>query len=129
MTWKIEHNEDEKIVRVTAAGDISTEDAFAQAREGIDLILRHGLKGVFADYSAANLLMPISDISRLPEFFDSLALPRETKLAVVLPGNPATMNKYTFFDDVATDRGYVVGLFWEPSQAMAWLKKRPRTGA
>lgn len=126
MTWNIEHNDGEDILRVTASGDITTEDVFAQTREGIELILRRGLSGVFADYSAANLLMPISDISRMPEMFDSLAMPRETKMAVVLPGNPTTMNKYTFFDDVATNRGYTVGLFWEPSQAMAWLAKRPR---
>lgn len=126
MSWKIEHNEGEDILRIAASGDITTEDVFAQTREGIELILRRGLTGVFADYSAVNLQMPISDISRMPEMFDSLALPRETKMAVVLPGDPSTMNKYTFFDEIATNRGFIVGLFWEPSQAMAWLMKRPR---
>ena len=126
MSWKIEHNEGEGIARLTASGDITTEDVFAQTREGIELVLRRGLTGAFIDYSDANLLMPISDIARMPEMFDSLALPRETKMAVVLPGDPETMNKYTFFDYVATKRGYVVGIFWEPSQAMAWLRKAPR---
>ena len=123
MSWKIEHHDTERFIRVTAAGGISTPDAFAQVAEGVELVLRHQLTGALVDYSAVNLEMPIADISRIPDMFEAHGLPRMAKIAVVLPPDPATMGKYTYFDDVATSRGYRVGLFWEPTQALAWLRK------
>lgn len=127
MGWKIEHLETEDIVRVTATGSITAEDAWAQVEEGIELILRRQAVGALIDYSGAILEMELVEIFKLPELFEIHALPRKTKIAVTLPSDPANMHKYTFFDDVATNRGYIVKLFWEPREAQAWLRgKQPR---
>jgi len=126
MSWKIEHQAAENIVRVTAVGVVTTEDAFAQTTEGVQLIVNMKASGVLADYSGAILEMPVTDIYKLPDMFDAGGLPHWTKIAIVLPADPPNMHKYTFFDDTATNRGFQVKLYWEHSQALAWLVKGRR---
>ena len=121
MSWELEYREVGNLVRVVASGSISTEDALAQVAAGVKLIREHQSGGALVDYSKAVLEMPIVDIYKLPDLFDALALPRSTRIAIVLPPDPKNMHKYTFFDDTANNRGYMVKLHWEPSQAMAWL--------
>lgn len=121
MAWTTTRDESGRLLLVTGEGRVSAEEAFAQVAEGIEIILREDIKGAMIDYSAVILEMPITDIYKMPELFEAQGLPRKTRIAVVLPGDPANMHKYTFFDDVATNRGYIVKLFWETSAALAWL--------
>jgi hypothetical protein len=124
MSWTIEPSNAApvaRIVRIEASGSVSTEEALAQAVESITLIKQQEAVGALVDYSKAILEMPLDEIDKLPDLFDTMGLPRGTKIAIVLPADPVNMHKYTFFDDVATNRGYQVKLYWEPSQAMAWL--------
>ena len=121
MGWRIEHQAFENLVRVTADGAVTTEDVLAQVMQGIVLIKRHEATGALVDYSGAILEMPIDEIGKLPDLFESQQLPLNTRIAVALPADPVNMHKYTFFDDVATNRGYLVKLFWEPSRAMQWV--------
>lgn len=121
MSWELEHSDAEKLVRITASGSVSTDEVLAQATASIKLIKEHQSVGALVDYSKVVLEMPIVEIYKLPDLFDVLALPRATKIAIVLPPDPKNMHKYTFFDDTANNRGYMVKLYWEPTQAMAWL--------
>jgi hypothetical protein len=124
MSWKVEHLSAENIVRVSAEGSISAEDAFAQVTEGVALILSMQAPSALIDYSGA--------ILEMPDLFDAAGLPHRTKIAIVLPADPQNMHKYTFFDDTATNRGFQVKLYWEHGQALAWLvkgrRRRRRTG-
>ena len=122
MGWKIAHLETENIVRITAIGSITAEDAEPQVEQGVALIMQHQVGGVLADYSEAVLEMEITDILKVPELFEVHGLPRKTKIAVTLPSDPKNMHKYTFFDDLVTNRGYIVKLFWQPGEAQAWLR-------
>jgi len=121
VAWKIKPPEVDRYLHLIADGPITTQDVAAQVDQGIALVLSHGLPGAMIDYANAVLEMPIVDIYKLPDWFEARALPRGTRIAVVLPGDPANIHKYTFFDDVATNRGYQVRLFWEISSAQDWL--------
>lgn len=130
MSWRIEHSEPERFLRVTAAGPVFTDDAFEQVRLGVERIVRDQLPGALVDYSAAVLEMPIVDIFKMPDMFDALQLPHRTKIAILLPSDPVNMHKYTFFDNTANNRGFQVRLFWEPSAALGWLAEAiPRQGS
>ncbi|MGE5624845.1 MAG: hypothetical protein ACM3ZT_04780 [Bacillota bacterium] len=133
MSWNIEHSKSENLLRVTATGPVSTEDVHAQAMQSIDIIKREQLPGAVIDYSKAILEMPVVEIFKMPDMFDDLGLPRQTRMAVLLPSDPVNMHKYTFFDDTATNRGYLVKLFWEQSHALNWakgivIKRGPKRG-
>ena len=129
MSWKVEHLAKENIVHVLAEGSISTVDVFGQVAEGIALILEKAAPGAWINYSGAILEMPLIEIYRMPELFEAQGLPRATKMAITLPSDSENMHKYTFFDDVATNRGYIVRLFWEQGQAMKWLlREKPERG-
>ena len=121
MSWELEYREADNLVLATASGSVSTEDAQAQIAAGVKLIRERQAGGALVDYSKVVLEMPIADIYKLPDLFDALALPRSTRIAILLPPDPINMHKYTFFDDTANNRGYIVRLHWERSQAMAWL--------
>ena len=122
MSWHIEHSKRDKLLLVTATGPVSTEDVQAQATQGIEIIKREQLQAVLADYSSAVLEMPIMEIYKMPDMFETLGLPKQTRMAILLPSDPVNMHKYTFFDDTATNRGYQVKLFWEESHAIDWAK-------
>jgi len=64
------------------------------------------------------------DIYKLPDLFEAMGLPRQTKIAIVLPADPENMHKYTFFDDVATNRGYQVKLHWDTTNALLWIARQ-----
>jgi len=121
MSWELEYSDAENIVRGIVSGNITTGEVLEQAMAGVRLIKERQAGGALVDYSKAVLEMPVFEIFKLPDLLDSLALPRRTKIAIVLPPDPVNMHKFTFFDDVANNRGYKVKLHWEPSQAMAWL--------
>ena len=121
MSWRMEHSESERILRITASGPVSSDDAFQQVKEATERIVREDLTGALVDYTGAVLEMPIVDIVKVPDMFDALSLPHQTRIAVVLPPDPANIHKYTFFDDAASNRGFQVRLFWEPTAALGWL--------
>ena len=121
MAWKIEHQRFENILRLTADGPMYSTDVLAQVTEGISLIRQHGISGALVDYSGAVLEMPAEEVVLIPDLLDHLAAPKSTRVAIALPSDPVNMHKYTLFDDVATARGYLVKLFWEPSRAMHWV--------
>jgi len=123
MAWRIDYTAIENLARITCEGPVTTDEVFAQAKEAVELILRTSASGAMVDYSKAILEMPIAGIYKLPDLFDAMGLPRQTKIAIVLPADPANMHKYTFFDDVANSRGYLVQLYWDTTHAMAWLAK------
>lgn len=122
MGWNLSHSKAENLLRITASGPVTTEDVLAQATQGIEIVKREQLPAVIADYSGAILEMPIFEIFKLPDLFETLELPRHTRMAILLPSDPVNMHKYTFFDDTATNRGYLVRLFWEQSHAMDWAQ-------
>ena len=121
MGWKIEHQRFENMVRLTAEGAISSADVLSQVMQGVALIRQHGIPAALVDYSGAVLEMPADEIALLPDLLDELGAPKSTRVAIALPSDPVNMHKYTLFDDVATQRGYLVKLFWEPSRAMQWV--------
>ena len=125
MGWQIKPLDAEGFLHVIADGAVATDDVALQVRQGIAYIVEHGLKGAMIDYSQALLQMSVVDIYRMPDWFDEQALPHGTRIAVVLPADPVNMHKYTFFDDVATNRGYLVHLFWESTRARDWLLGGP----
>ena len=121
MSWRIEHSEPDDFLRITASGPVSTDEAFQQVKASVERIVREDLAGALVDYTGAVLEMPIGDILMIPDMFDALRLPHQTRIAVVLPPDPVNMHKYTFFDDAATNRGFQVRLFWESTAAFGWL--------
>ena len=122
MGWRVEPLGAEGYLHVIADGAISTEEVMLQVQQGIAQIVARALPGALIDYSDAILEMSVVDIYKMPDWFEAAALPRGTRIAVVLPADPVNMHKYTFFDDVATNRGYQVHLFWEFSRARDWLQ-------
>ena len=121
MGWKVEPLDAEGFLSVAADGSITTEDVQLQVEQGIAYIVSRALPGAMIDYSAALLEMPVGEIYKMPDWFEARGLPRTTRIAVVLPPDPVNMHKFTFFDDVANNRGFQVRLFWETSRARDWL--------
>ena len=122
MSLKFEPREAEGYLHVVGEGPVVTADVADNVDEGVRLIIDLALPGALVDFSLAVLQMSIVDIFKLPDWFDERKLPRGTRIAVVLPADPPNMYKYTFFDDVTTNRGYQVRLFWEASSALGWLR-------
>ena len=126
MALKIHPRQADGYLHVLGDGPVTTEDVAANIDEAIQLIISLGLPGAFVDFSLAVLEMSISDIFKLPDWFEARNLPPATHIAVVLPADSANMYKYIFFDEISSKRGYQVRLFWEPSGALGWLATQQR---
>ncbi len=121
MTWKMAHSAAENLLLVESNGVTTTDDVLAQISEGIHWIKEHEIPGALVDYSDAVLELSFSDLFKLPDLFTLGEVPRNTKMALLVPTDEMHIDKYTFFDDVANNRGYMVKLFTQREAAMAWL--------
>lgn len=122
MRWPMEHQLPENIIRVTVSDRVFSDDAFEQVVEAAALTLRTAAAGIFVDCSAAVLEMPLTDLYKVPKLMEREGLPRQTRIAIAVPGDAATIHKYRFFDEIANRFGFNVRLFWEPTGALAWLQ-------
>lgn len=126
MGLRLEPRPAEGYLHVVGEGPVTTEEVADHIDAGIHLVISLGLPGAFVDFSHAVLEMPISDIFKLPDWFEARNLPQATHIAVVLPADSTNMYKYIFFDEITSKRGYQVRLFWESSSALGWLAQQRR---
>lgn len=124
MSWKVEFVSDRATAVVTAVGTISSEDARAQAIEVLRLLKRNAASLVLLDYLDALSEVSLTETYRLSYHAPSLGLPRNVRLALVLPRAPYRIESYRFFEMAFRNAGYrlkVFRVFRIGQEAEDWL--------
>ena len=122
MSWKVEYLPATGLVAVTAAGEVSDEDARAQVEQVIGLLKQHQTTLVLVDYSEALSEVSLPSLYRLPDSFLQCGGPWNVRVAVVLPHSRYRNETYQFFKLVCGNAGYDVRLFDQRDAAEEWLE-------
>ena len=122
QSWKIEYAVAKKMVVITAAGEIFREDARRQAEEASQLMRRHKVNRVLADFSSALVEISLTDLYWLPAYYSTLTASRCFQVAVVVPATGYRIESFKFYALRCVNSGFSVKLFAEPAAAEAWLQ-------
>ncbi len=122
MSWTVEYLPPTDVVAITAVGEISNEDAAAQAQEVLHLLKLHQTNLVLADYGEALSEVTLPSLYGLPDYFTRCGGLWNIRVAVVMPRTQYRMESYQFFELVCKNAGYNVKLLAEREAAVAWLQ-------
>ncbi len=114
------------MVAVIATGEISSEDAGAQAAEALRLLKQNQANLVLVDCSDALSEVSLSCLYGLPDYFTKSGAPWNIRVAVVVPRTQYRIATYHFFELVCKNAGYNVSLFDEREAAEDWLQQAQR---
>jgi len=121
MSWKMDYLPAENLVVIECAGELTIQDLLSQTQAANKFRVENGAQGVLADFTAANVRIPLAEIYQLPDYYDKIGVSRQNRIAVVFPPNLHQHDKYQFYEDVCHNRGYHSRIFDNLKQARAWL--------
>lgn len=113
---------EEGIVEITHTGQMTINEATNSRNEAAAVMTDRDLKKVLADVSAAEHSTSTADMFKFNASHYEV-FPPHTRLAVVIPPDPANTEPAEFAKTVAVNRGIMMRIFLDKSDAMSWLKK------
>jgi hypothetical protein len=128
MPWEVKYKPEQKMVVVTATGQVSDQDGKDQAEKAIRLLQKNQATLVLVDYSEAISEVSLPNLYWLPDHFSALGAPGHARIAVLLPRTGYRLESYQFFELACKNAGYSVRLFAEKGPAEAWLRQGQPAG-
>ncbi|HEX6550586.1 MAG TPA: hypothetical protein VF117_07925 [Gammaproteobacteria bacterium] len=124
MAWQIEYLPEEKAARIVCTGQTKQGDAIAQTDAAIELQSKYNVRRFLLDYSGIEIVAaPLADIYGLPDYYHKRGVPRDIRIAVVVPAHHFQRDKFEFYEDVCLNRGYSSRMFESLKEAWSWLKE------
>lgn len=123
MPWTLELVDDDKVLKLTYSGVLSPEGSAGMTDKTLARVKETGVMRVLLDCSHAQMEIPVTDIYKLPDRYAASGVPRNIRVAVVLPKDKYKLELFEFYEDVCRNRGYFVRLFDDDTQAWDWLRE------
>jgi len=123
MSWKIDYLPGEQIVSIVCTGELTIQELLRQTQAANKLQIENGARGFLADFTAADVQIPLADLYQLPDYYAEIGVSRQSRIAVVFPPDLRQHEKYEFYEDVCLNRGFHSRLFDSIEQARMWLKQ------
>ena len=122
MPWETKYVPDTATVVVNGSGRLCLNDAKRMAEEAARLLQENKASRVLLDCSNAHLDVKIVDVFYLPECYAKVGIPRNAKIAVILPKTRQPSGLYEFYETVCRNQGYMCRLFHSQQSAEQWLQ-------
>ncbi|MCB9134351.1 MAG: hypothetical protein H6636_02925 [Anaerolineales bacterium] len=120
MPWNTTLNLAQKMIIIQTWGTFKLEDANRMRNEGAALIRQHGLLQGLLDHSQLEAYtLQTMEIYELPKRYQELGISHRFKLAVVVP--EMLRRDMAFYETVCRNNGYLVSVFFEQGEALAWF--------
>ena len=121
MDWSITVPEGDGIVEAVVSGEFTMERAREMITAGLELGARYRTNRFLTD--AREVISDVSTVQiyLLPKVLEALGLSRESRTALVIPEAPEREEDFRFYQTVAANQGYSVGLFHDVESARQWL--------
>ncbi len=121
-SWEVKYLPDKATVAVSASGQLSLQDAKEMIEKSIHLLRENKAHRVIADLSNAHFKVAVADIYYTPEYYDKLGMPRNARIALILPKTQERLSTlYEFHETVCHNKGYLCKLFDSQQSAHEWL--------
>ena len=121
MPCEVSHVPDTNTVMVVAHGKVTSQDALQANEKASHLLIQNGAAQVLADYSDAVSELATLDIHALPEYSDNLGVPKNIRIALVVPSTKYRVEDFQFYGTVCRNRGYNCKIFGSREAAAKWL--------
>lgn len=113
-------DDDWKLVRATARGNLSKSQGFELITEARTLAAKAGYD-ILWDVRQARLQIKLADFFYLPRNVEELQTSPTMSVRVALMVPQADLEKYAFYEDVAANVGLTVKVFLDEDEAITWL--------
>jgi hypothetical protein len=123
MAWQVEYLSARGAVVITAAGEVSNEDAKAQVVEALRFLEQNPAAVVLVDYAEALSEVSLPSLYALPNLLSRHGGLWNTPIAVVMPRSRYRLDSYQFLELVCRNAGYHVKLFNQREDAEEWLSQ------
>ena len=106
MTIEFKTIQEDRVILITATGDISTDELNAMRNKTIDLLNKTGIQDFVVDLSEVTSILKqdVLKAYKKGKEFDSLQFPVTAKTAVILPLNKEAKEQVTFMHTVEINR-------------------------
>lgn len=122
MQWLMYYDENDKIVYTKTTGVLNIKEASVMRNEGIALMRKHNCMLGLLDHSElTGDHLTTMDMYNLPKQYVRLGVPREFRLASVVPER--FMENLNFYETVCRNNGYYFSVFFDRESALRWLGK------
>ena len=122
MPWETKYVPDTATVVVNGSGRLCLNDAKRMAEEAARLLQENKASRVLLDCSNAHLDVKIVDVFYLPKCYDKVGMPRNARIALILPKTRQPSGLYEFYETVCRNQGYMCRLFHSQQSAEQWLQ-------
>ncbi|MBN2100250.1 MAG: hypothetical protein JW753_11715 [Dehalococcoidia bacterium] len=122
MPWAAEYVPARATVVVNSSGRLRFEDMRGIAKRATDLLQKNKASRVLIDCSEAILDVKVIDIFYLPECYERVGVPRDARIAFVVPKTRQPLGICEFYETVCRNKGYLCRLFDTQESAMQWLR-------
>ncbi len=122
MPWQTRLLEPERIVESTFSGLLSPAELTAGFTGSVALGKQGDTLLFLADCTALEGGHSLLDVFSLLNMFESMGLNRRVKEAVLLGESTPAADRLEFYETACRNRGYMVRLFSDRDQAIAWLR-------
>ncbi len=124
MAWKIEYVNDLHLIELVISGELSGEELQASAAARIAAGKEKGVTDFIIN--AADLVAPRRTTVAVYEIPSRLYaeehMPREARIAVIVPFDPESSWIVSFYEDLCVNRGWRVFMASDRAGALAWLR-------
>ncbi len=122
MSWAAEYVPDRATVVINGSGRLRFEDMRGIAKGATDLLRKNKASRVLLDCSEAVLDVKVVDVFYLPECYDRVGVPRNARIAFIVPKTRQPSGICEFYETVCRNKGYLCRLFNTQESAMQWLR-------
>ncbi len=121
MPWGARYETDRATVVVSGSGRLSLDNMREIARAATDLLRGNKATRVLLDCTDAVLDLKVVDVFYLPECYEKVGVPRNARIALILPRTRQQSQMYEFYETVCRNKGYICRLFDTQQSAEQWL--------
>lgn len=122
--WKVEYNDELKIIQTTMSGEFSDADILECASERIALGKEKGVTKFIIDAIDMQLSGSTLAIYDVPAYiYPRNRMPRITRIAVLSSDSSSSKPIVQFFENVSINRGWNAKIFNDHESAIEWLQK------
>lgn len=123
MPWSMEQTDDGRILKVTYSGAFGADELGGITERILHTMVEQKVGRVLLDCGEARFDVPVLNVYKLPDRYDSHGIMRgEVRAAVVKPKDGYRAELFEFYEDVCRNRGYFVKLFETRDAAWEWLQ-------
>lgn len=121
MPWTIGYEPEIEALSVSIEGAFTLEAARRLTRDVLARAIEHSTPRFLVDVSALGRPLSTLEILFMVKDYEVAGVGRDSRIAVLLPGEASAREDIRFYQTAALNRGYSVQVFDEKPRAVAWL--------